>query len=172
MEDDFALAITTHLSDLQSLATAAAGSTGIVARDTTNSIENTCRNLLDEHLSGAVALLLERDDGLCKVVQHSLENASRQIESLVDLRLRQHTRPAGDEQSQPAYQLRRKQPNPPPGRKYSGCWIFSSTSFPIVTSSRSLESTRWTSAGCVCASSAPSRREEVAPRCCLLLNAA
>ena len=86
MDDDFATSIANHLADLIFLASEKPGSTGVVAKDTAASIENLCKNLLDEQLSGAVSLLFERDAGLCTAMDKSLQNVSRQDASLVELR--------------------------------------------------------------------------------------
>ena len=86
MEDDPQQAITNHLSDLRSLATQKPGKTGIVAKDTTATIENLCKNLLDEQLSGAASLLFDRESGLCKAAHQALDNSLRADPSLVELR--------------------------------------------------------------------------------------
>ena len=86
MGDEYAQEIASHLSDLKTLASQPVGSTGISAVDTTVSIENLCKNLLDEQLSGAASLLFDKASGLTSVLWSSIGRAERDKPALVELR--------------------------------------------------------------------------------------
>lgn len=79
------------LRDLGALASstdnvAALGLSGASARDITLSIENSCKNALDDEIAGAVSLLFERKGGLPALLLTSLENSARNEKHLRELR--------------------------------------------------------------------------------------
>ena len=79
------------LRDLGALAgstddVAALGLSGASARDITLSIENSCKNALDDEIAGAVSLLFERKGGLPALLLKSLENSARNEKPLRELR--------------------------------------------------------------------------------------
>lgn len=75
-----------HLQDLSVLATSSAETSGATARDVVVSIENSCKNALDDEVSGAVSLLFERSGGLTSLLMRSLENIRRNDEDMRQLR--------------------------------------------------------------------------------------
>ena len=83
---DPTLDIASHLADLAVLATASVETSGISAKDSAVSIENLCKNLLDEEVSGAASVLFDKDKGLTAVMWSSIQRRERTHGTLVELR--------------------------------------------------------------------------------------
>ena len=80
--------VSEHIHDLSLLASSTKDAGGLVAAtDVVNSIENLCRNMLDDELAGATSLLFDRSQGLPTIMLSSLENARRNEKSLQSLRM-------------------------------------------------------------------------------------
>ena len=62
------------------------GLSGSSSRDITLSIENNCKNALDDEIAGAISLLFERKRGLPALLLTSLDNASRNEKHQQELR--------------------------------------------------------------------------------------
>ena len=79
-----------HLSDLALLATNGAnapGLMGVSARDIGVSIENVCKNALDDEIAGAASMLFDRESGLPTVLVRSIDSAHRNDKELRELRV-------------------------------------------------------------------------------------
>ena len=78
-----------HCKDLDLIASgeeiAAVG--GFSARDIGVSIENVCKNALDDEIAGAVSALFERNTGLPALLMRSLESSRRNEPPLRELRM-------------------------------------------------------------------------------------
>ena len=78
-----------HLRDLRAIASAtadAASGQSVDAKDVCTSLENWCKNALDDEFTGAAALLLDGDDGLPSILIASLRGARRNEEPVRLLR--------------------------------------------------------------------------------------
>ena len=78
-----------HLKDLDHLASAsgtAAGLSGVSAKDIVVSIENACKNALDDEVAGAVSLLFDRATGLPALLRRSLDHSRRDDKPMRELR--------------------------------------------------------------------------------------
>ncbi|KAL1530265.1 hypothetical protein AB1Y20_001179 [Prymnesium parvum] len=84
--EDFAPPIRSHLDDLTALATGRMSGAGLSAKDSSVSIENVCRNLLDEQVAGAASLLFDKTAGLPAIIWMSMNQKERGNPSLVELR--------------------------------------------------------------------------------------
>ena len=84
-----ALELREHLKDLEHLASAsgtAAGLSGVSAKDIVVSIENACKNALDDEVAGAVSLLFDRATGLPALLRRSLDHSRRDDKPMRELR--------------------------------------------------------------------------------------
>ena len=75
-----------HLDELAASLEPTAGGAHISPTDSCLSIENTCRNALDDELAGAVSRLFNRGRGLPRLLQRSMDVAQSHERLLQDLR--------------------------------------------------------------------------------------